>query len=320
MSSILRRALLAVLASCVVSSGCLTFQEQTITYVHDARANRLYLHETYSGIFSARTTPCDPPGDELCAPEQVDLIGVWQGAWTFFFDNMLGANLELMKLELASPPSGYGTDAERAHETALREMFRSVVANVRISNGPFYLDDRRRLSAVQRVTVDHVADVLKAVNRVMLTALLVDPESPDYPLGLRAAAADLTFVSLDGQRFTLRTPASRPRSEAARSKRWLEAGGGTVKVVDGFEVWTFGRPGSRCESITLPVAGWYQPNAVSFVRDQFGIALKFDRDDDADFFFSSRDPQFESAACRAGSASGARPPASGLPDNRRDER
>ena len=77
-----------LLLACAIS-GCVEFQEQTMSYRYDKAADELRIFQDYRGIFGGGDGADSLPGTELSAREQGELESVLEGQHTFFFANWI---------------------------------------------------------------------------------------------------------------------------------------------------------------------------------------------------------------------------------------
>ena len=274
MASLQSRAMFLAVAA--FSAGCITFEQQTVSYRHDPGRDVLLVQIVYSGIHGDAThesgVGVTTPG--LTEVEQADLVEAVRGNQIYLFDSWLPVfDLDALCLELAERAYGAPDEAELAR----REFWRLLAANVRISNGPFYLDGQGRLSAVQHIRITNLGAVVRSANRfwaVETEALLM--EAPEWE---PAARIDQP-VQFVGNQLILRYPAG---EEVPGQRRWLDAG--VLKVADGVATLTLGSPTASRVTFVTPSAGRYVGNAVEFVRQHFGLDAGFDPKADADALF-----------------------------------
>lgn len=271
------------LAVIAFSAGCITFEQQTVSYLHDATRDRLLVHIIHSGIHGdARPT-------DLTEAEQADLLEAVQGRQVYLFDNWLPVvDLDALCIDLADPVNLHVSEAAQEAEIALRDWRALLAVNIQISNGPFYVDGAGHLSAVQHVTVSNVRALVQSGNRVwrqQAEARLIDePDEPEWMV----AASIAEPVQLNGNQLVFRYPAE---GELPGERRWLDAG--VLNVVNGVATLTLGSPAAPRVTFATHPKHSYQPTAVEFVRQRFGLAERFDSKADADAFFSgARVPQF----------------------------
>ena len=278
------RILLAPAAAVEVAlSSCIEFKSQTMSWYHDEASDSLLIHQRYEGIFGADRT------EELTAKERGELVSVLTGEHTFFFSNwILELDVAALRAEAreAAAESGPGA-AEVARACQL------VADNVRVSNGPFYLDDGGRLCGVQRIVLTNVSAVVTAINAACRAQAVAEADdegkSGNERTFLRAIAGGLPCVELKGGWLRLRLPLGKDESaeQATEGAAEVEEAGGRLEIVDRVQVLSFGDPDVPRQALALPVsASDYRPNAVEFVRQRFGIAEAFDPEADLAAFFA----------------------------------
>ena len=268
-----------LLAVAAFSASCISFDQQTVSYQHDTARDQLRVHIVYSGIRggTASTPAMRTRATGLTEAEQMDLLDVVRGRQIYLFDSWPPiVDLDALCNELAEPMTADVSDAVRLAEIALRDWWTMLTTNVQISNGPFYLDGAGRLSAVQRIVISNPGAVVKSANRAW--ARQADAWLLDAPEWEWAARIDEPFRIM-GNQLILRYPAG---DESPGERRWLD--GGILNIVDGMATLTLGSPAAPRVTFVTPSAGNYQPNAVEFVRQRFGLAEHFDPKADADSF------------------------------------
>ena len=68
-------------------------------------------------------------------------------------------------------------EEEKAFKRQLIALYKLIGENVRIENGPFYLNGEGKLSATQEVTVTKVSFIIAAANQAILSALQLEIDS-----------------------------------------------------------------------------------------------------------------------------------------------
>ena len=143
-------------------TGCLDFEQQTLTYRYDAKTDTLRIFQAYQGIFGG-----DKP-DGLSDQEQEQLQSVLTTPRTFFFANWIAEYdqntvreaLDDLKKPVAQPQSKRDL-ADRAGQEIFLKL---LLENVRVENGDFHLDDQGKLGGVQRVTMTQFSKLVGAAN------------------------------------------------------------------------------------------------------------------------------------------------------------
>ena len=272
---------LAISIVALISGGCITFQEQSISYAHDVESDRLLVHSTYVGIYGdglfGSYEGDDPYG--LTFEEQNELTLAASGQQMYFFDNWIQVlDLNEVRRQLADPPGAFVSRRDRAADQARRELLKVVIDNVTISKGPFYLDSADRLCAVQRMTVTNLSAVIKVLNASWRPYVRsVAAQDPDWASRAITIESVLAFT---GNQLTVRYPGytEDPGIKPEDVSRVFNDAGIVTLVV--------GRSDAERVTVTKTIERGYLPNAVGFVRQRFGIATEFDPALDAERFFA----------------------------------
>lgn len=277
--------LLTVLA---LLTGCLDFERETVTYHHDAKTDTLRFHLVYHGIYGAEGRP------GLSEQEQTQLHDVLTNERAFFFFNWIfeyDRKRIKEELEKARDPNENG-DKPAALVAKRKKLLELLLANVRVENGPFFLDDHSRLCGVQRVTLQKVSEIVRAANELIREELRPMVDNPmtddDEREAIRRSLAKAgEFLRLAGNRLTLRWPMTREdhekqfgeqASEETKSALGEFGEQGGHFAWEGGEVFTHVGTTNR-QHATLTLRGGkkhYTPNAVHAVRARAKILEKFD--------------------------------------------
>jgi len=291
------RKLLPFLALAVALTGCIEFERQTMTYEHDAKADTLRIHQTYHGIYGADDVT------QLSAQEREQLADVMKGQRTFFFANWIfELNVEGFKEELAGAVDPKTNSLEEAYRRAKTNVLALLVANVRVENGKFYLDDKGQPCGTQRVTLRNVSKLLEAGNVFARKALEVAMKGKETATERELINASLArpepFITLVGQQIRFRFPLSKAEfdklDEGDEKLRHFFAEfariGGAMSHEKGEVHMQFGRTDATRETVTLPMAGKesYRGNALAHLRDTFGLAKDFDPKKDMEGFLRAK--------------------------------
>lgn len=289
------RRLLVLLAVTLALTGCIEFDRQTVTYEHDAQADTLRIHQTYHGIYGADDVT------QLSEKEREQLADVMKGQRTFFFANWIfelniGAFKELLASE-AIPKTNSLEEALRRAETNLLTL---LVANVRVENGKFYLNDEGRPCGTQRVTIRNVSKLVAAGNELTRRDLEVKlrrgETAAERELINAALARPEPFFTLTGQQIRYRGPSTRAEfdqlgADDPKLKQLISEfirQGGTMAHENGEIRLRFGRTDATRETATLPMIGkGYQANASTHLRETHGLTKDFDPKQDAEAFFKA---------------------------------
>jgi len=267
-------------------TGCLEFEDQTLTYSYDSAADTLRIFQDYHGIFGADDTA------KLTAEEEEQLDSVLKAQRTFFFANwILEYNREQLReltQELKDPQKQKEmTETARAR---LGKLLTLAVENVRVENNGFYFDAKGRLCGSQKVTVTQVTKLIAAGNdaireMIKAEARKAETSAEDKAILLKAEAGPGDFIQLQGCALTVHVPMSPrayaemmdPGSSDARLLAEFRRQGGRITKTNDLVTVGLGAPTNAVTALTLPMAKKpYVPNAVDAVRKRAGIREKFD--------------------------------------------
>ncbi len=278
-------------------TGCIEFERQTVTYEHDAQADTLRVHQTYHGIYGADDVT------QVSEKEREQLADVMKGQRTFFFSNwILELNVGSLKDALASEANPKTNSLEEAQRRALTNLLTMIIANVRIENGKFYLNEKGQPCGTQRVTVRNVSKLLATGNALLRKHLEVEmkdkPTAAERELINASLARPEPFFTLAGQQIRHRYPMTRAEFEKGRAEdkgaaqfiaEFVRAGG-LVAHEDGELRIRFGRTDATRETVTLPMTSEksYRANALTHIRDTFSLAKDFDPKKDAEDFLRAK--------------------------------
>ena len=269
-------------------TGCLEFEDQTLTYRYDASTDTLRIFQDYHGIFGADDTA------KLTDPEVEQLDSVLKGQRTFFFANwILEYNREQLRDRLTELKDPEKRKELKQPETALaryEKLLTLALDNVRVENNGFYFDAKGRLCGSQKVTVMQVTKLIAAGNdalREMIKAEAGKQETSaeDKAVLLKAEAGLGDFIQLQGSALTVRVPMTPreyaemmdPGSSDARLLAEFRRQGGRITTTNDMVTFGLGVPTNAETTLTLPMAKKpYVPNAVDAVRKRASIREKFD--------------------------------------------
>lgn len=291
------RKLLPLVALTLVLTGCIEFERQTVTYEHDAKADTLLIHQTYHGIYGADDRT------KLSDKEREQLADVMKGQRTFFFSNwILELNVGSWNAMLTAEVIPKTNSLEEAFRRAETNLLTLLIANVRIENGKFYLNEKGQPCGTQRVTIRNVSKIIEVGNALMRRGLEVEmkgkPTAAERELLNASLARPEPFFTLTGQQIRLRYPMSREQFEKdgrddKAAERWVAEfvkAGGAVSHQNGELHARFGKTDSAQETLTLPMTTEkpYQPNALAHIRDTYSLAMDFDPKKDMEEFLRAK--------------------------------
>ncbi len=267
-------------------TGCLEFEDQTLTYRYDPGSDKLRIFQDYHGIFGADDTA------KVSDAEVDQLDSVLKGQRTFFFANwILEYNREQLRelLEQLKDPQKRKEMTETA-SARFEKLLTLALDNVRVENSGFYFDAKGRLCGSQKVTVTQVAKLIAAGNDAVREIIKAeagkqDTSPEDKAALLKADAGPGEFIQLHRNTLTVRVPMT-PRAYAemmdpgsgdARLLTEFRRQGGRITMTNDLVTFGFGAPTNAVTALTLPMAkNPYVPNAVDAVRKRASIREKFD--------------------------------------------
>ncbi|MBI5800926.1 MAG: hypothetical protein HZA92_09425 [Verrucomicrobia bacterium] len=291
------KRLLPYLALAVALTGCIEFERQTVTYEHDAQADTLRIHQTYHAIYGADDVT------QLSEKEREQLADVMKGQRTFFFANWIfELNVERFKEDLAGAVDPKTNSLEEAYRRAETNLLALLVANVRVENGKFYLNEKGQPCGTQRVTIRNVSKLVAAGNALARRALEVAMKGKETAAERELINASLArsepFLTLIGQQIRFRFPLSKAEfdkldADDEKVRRFFAEFarvGGAMAHENGEVHVRFGRTDAARETVTLPMAGKesYRGNALTHIRDTYGLAKEFDPKKDAEEFLRTK--------------------------------
>ena len=270
-----------LLLACAIS-GCVEFQEQTMSYRYDKAADELRIFQDYRGIFGGGDGPDSVPGAELSAREQGELESVLEGQRTFFFANWIfeydREAMQTLREKLDGPEGPELTATETAK---LKKLLDTAIANITITNGPFYFGDDGKLCGVQSVKISNWSEIVAEINHCKAILTKEFSKDDDITDADRKAIAsfnanpDAQMLRIDGNSFTLRVPMSRAsfdkmfvtESDHKQEADRLRAAGIQISWSDGAAIFRIGEADDETTRITLPVCDKdYRPNAIPAVQ------------------------------------------------------
>jgi hypothetical protein len=269
----------------VTLAGCLEFQEQTMAYHHDAKTDTLRIFQVYRGICGTSKE------DVLSDDEQGQLHSVLTTERTFFFSNwILEHDKEMLKQLLADirDPEHRGKDGHSEEDVKrLEPLFRMLVENIRVENGPLYLDANGQLCGVQFVTVSKVSELIRAANAAVLHYAMTEvakasPESAEKAVLLGFLERGTQAFRLQANEFSITLPMTRSEFEkifigAESPYAPLLRAGLKANFADNEVTLTLGTASDSITTLTAPMSKQpYHGNAVADARKHTAIREEYD--------------------------------------------
>jgi len=277
-------------------TGCLDFEQQTLTYRYDAKTDTLRIFQSYQGIFGEDTN------DGLSPDEIEQLDSVLSGQRTFFFANWIfeynrGQLIEITD-KLRQPDAQQELKMEPAALARAGSLIKLLLDNVRVENGSFYLDKQGKLCGVQRVTIKQCSKIITAANPLMRDyfkseAAKGDTSAEERSLYLKSAEQQREYIQIEGNQLRLHWPVLRQdyekyfgnNAEDSRQIEQFKRCGGKIGFANGEITVTAGEPTNKATSITLSVSKKpYVANALAAVKKRTSVQGQFDAESAAKKF------------------------------------
>jgi hypothetical protein len=230
------------------------------------------------------------------------LGSVLKGQRTFFFSNWIfeynREQFEQTWQELKIPEKRAELKLPEAGLASLEKLLKLVRENVRVENGPFYLDAGKKLGGVQYVTVTRCSAVIAAVNEfapyfIRTQAMEENRSEHDKAAALKFAGHPAPVVQIDGNALTFRWPMSResydedfgPSAKEAAKLAEARQAGLNFSFEDDVATWKLGKSADTITRLTLSFStNPYVPNLVGPAGKQHTLRETFDAKAAADDF------------------------------------
>src|SRR5437667_9550488 len=246
-------------------TGCLEFEDQTLTYRYDASTDTLRIFQDYHGIFGADDTA------RVTDAEVEQLDSVLKGQRTFFFANwILEYNREQLRDRLTELKDPEKRKELKQPETALaryEKLLTLALDNVRVENNGFYFDAKGRLCGSQKVTVTQVSKLIAAGNDALREMIKAEADkqetsAEEKAILLKAEAGLGDFIRLQCNALPVRLPITPrafaqmmdPGSSDARLLTEFKRQGGGITMTNDLVTFSLGAPTNAVTALTLPMA------------------------------------------------------------------
>src|SRR5262245_53638118 len=172
------RYLACFLIGCLaLLTGCLEFEQQTLTYRYDTKTDTLRIFQSYQGIFGG------DGNNGLSKDELEQLNSVLTGQRTFFFANWIWEfNRDALREtvdKLKQPDAQQELKLDPAGLARAETLLKVVLDNVTVENGPFYFDQHGKLCGVQQVTLKQCSKIIAAANPAVRDYLKIEAAKDD---------------------------------------------------------------------------------------------------------------------------------------------
>lgn len=197
-----RLAVLSVLP--LLFTSCINFEGQTVSYRYDSKQDQLRVFQVYERIYA------EGDGGRLTKREMQQLASLTDNQTTFVFDNWLGVYNDKESRERVAEIKSMPVAADAAQAALLNaelEVHKALLASVHVTNGQFFLNDKKELCAYQTVTISNVSQLIEAANRYGSLKVRSQRHSKfgkEAQRQIREFAEDGKWVELDGARLTVR--------------------------------------------------------------------------------------------------------------------
>lgn len=274
-------------------TGCLDFEQQTLTYRYDAKTDTLRIFQSYQGIFG------EDLKDGLSPDEIEQLDSVLSGQRTFFFANWIFEynrdQLREMIGKLKQPDAQQELKMEPAALARAEILLKLLLDNVRVENGSCYLDKQGKLCGVQRVTIKQCTKIITAANPLIRDYLKAEAakgetSAENRSLFLKSAERQREYIQIEGNQLRLHWPVLRQdyekqfgtNAEDIKQIEEFKRCGGKIGFANDEITVRAGEPTNKTTSITLSVSKKpYVANALEAVKKRTSIQRQFDAEDAA---------------------------------------
>ena len=198
---------------CCSSPAALNLKNKTLVFRHYPETDTLVIWQHYEGIYG------EDQEHGLSEKERDQLHSVVNGQRTFFFANwMTEYNAKdidrVIKEGEAELQNGIEPKAEADAARQLLALAKLLKKSVAIKNGPFYLNEQKRLSATQQISIRNAGKIIRELNSALRASILredapfgvFEEGDPNIELLEKSAHAKMEYLTLQGQRLRFQYP------------------------------------------------------------------------------------------------------------------
>ena len=270
--------------------GCIEFEKQTLVFRHYPETDTLVIWQHYEGIYG------EDQEHGLSEKERDQLHSVVNGQRTFFFANWgFEYNAEdidrFIKEGEAELQKGIEPKAKADVVRQSLVWMKLLKKSVTIKNGPFYLNEQKRLCATQQVTLRNAGKIIRQVNAILHASILhddgffsgYDESDPNIEMLEKSALNRMEYLTLKGQQMQFSWPMTAENfREGMRDKEGANVialarkAGVIIQHNKNLLVIIAGKvkAADTSVSIQLPEVA-FQPNATEAVSKRYGLAKDF---------------------------------------------
>lgn len=273
--------------------GCVDFNSQTMTYQYDKKTDTLRIFQNYRGIIATGSEKGLEEGEVVSEKDRKQLDSVVNGQRTFFFSNWILEYDQAVYKELrASLKTPEGREQEDLSAEGLVKMEQAVdvaLKNIRIENGPFYLDSEKQLSAVQYVTVSNFSALMTAINdfapHFMKADLDDESSEKERSLVENFFKSSQPLVEFEGNALMIHLPISREeyekefgdQSNDPEKPGEMRRAGFGISFANDIVSFRLGEPDEPINRLSLNVSKYsYNNRLADYVGSQHAVADKLD--------------------------------------------
>ena len=266
--------------------GCIEFEKQTLVFRHYPETDTLVIWQHYEGIYG------EDQEHGLSEKERDQLHSVVNGQRTFFFANwMTEYNAKdidrVIKEGEAELQNGIEPKAEADAARQLLALAKLLKKSVTIKNGPFYLNEQKRLSATQQISIRNAGKIIRELNSALRASILredapfgvFEEGDPNIELLEKSAHAKMEYLTLQGQRLRFQCPLTKKnfREIDVNEMKIFRKAGVTFEHKDNLITVTMGKVKAEQTAVSIPLQKVaFQPNATEAVSKRYGLAEDFD--------------------------------------------